>query len=177
MFEAMVAKGFALIMSRGITFIEVLIGLLIVAILAVAVIPSYVSHLQYARITGAANHLYYTLVLARSEALKRQTPVFVNVVSGSAWCYGANPSSGCSCNVANSCALGRSGSDVTAGLSLTTSGLSSGALQFDSTHGRTNSTSTLTFTVTGQNTAITLKIDQLGHAQICSNTISGYQGC
>lgn len=164
-------------MSRGITLIEVLISLLIIVILAIAVIPSYISYLQYARVTGAANQLYYTLVLARGEALKRQTPVFVNFVTGTAWCYGVNPTTGCSCNIAGSCTLGRSGSDAAAGLDLTATGLSNSALQFDSTHGRTSSTSTFTFSVTGQNTAISVKVDQLGHVQICSNSISGYQGC
>ncbi|MBI5255593.1 MAG: GspH/FimT family pseudopilin [Burkholderiales bacterium] len=60
---------------RGVTLIEVLIGLVITAILAVAAAPYYVDYIQNARLREGGDALLAEALYAQSEALKRNTVV------------------------------------------------------------------------------------------------------
>lgn len=61
--------------QRGLTFIELMIGLAIVAILFAAGIPGFRTWLQNSRIRGTADAIQNGLQLARNEAVKRNTQV------------------------------------------------------------------------------------------------------
>lgn len=163
--------------SRGLNLIELLISLGIVVILATIVIPSYMYYLQTNRLIGAANHLYYQLQYARTEAVKRNTPVYVSLQTGSNWCYGINPGAACSCSSASSCTLGTITASSASGLSMSATGIPSSAIRFESNHGGAGSNSTITFTISGQTDSMTVKVGMLGSLQICSDDISGYQPC
>ncbi|MFK7861740.1 MAG: GspH/FimT family pseudopilin [Granulosicoccus sp.] len=61
--------------QRGFTLLEVITTLAIVAIVAVFAIPSMRSILGESELTATSNQLAYSLQSARSEAIKRITPV------------------------------------------------------------------------------------------------------
>ncbi len=161
----------------GINLIELLIVLAIVAVLAKVAVPSFIDFLRVSQVTGATQTLYYTLQYARSEAIKRNATVYVVFQSGSSWCYGVNAGATCSCSTAGNCALGAV-TAPNAKLTLSTTGLSGNQITFEGTHGATYVNGPLlTFTVTGQTPALSIKIGSLGSLSICSSTVSGYSVC
>jgi type IV fimbrial biogenesis protein FimT len=63
--------------QKGFTLVELMITVIIVAVLLSLAAPGFVELLERNRLQSAASNLYTSLVLARSEALKRNTPVVV----------------------------------------------------------------------------------------------------
>jgi Tfp pilus assembly protein FimT len=162
---------------KGITLIELLVMLAIVLISTLLAIPLFTSLMQHYRITTAADELYATLQYARTEAVKRNTSVYVSVTTGDTWCYGINTGSTCSCSTAGSCNLGSVSAPAAQLLSLSATGLSSNAFYFDNTHGGASTAVTLTFTLYGQSSLITTSVSRLGNIQTCSTGINGYTAC
>ncbi len=162
---------------KGITLIELLVMLAIVLISTLLAIPLFTSLMQYYRITTAADELYSTLQYARTEAVKRNTSVYVSVTTGDTWCYGINTGSTCSCSTAGSCNLGSVSAPSAQLLTLSATGLTSNAFYFDNTHGGANNAVTLTFTLYGQSSLITTSISRLGNIQTCSTGVNGYTAC
>ncbi len=74
--------------QRGITLIETLIGMTIVAILLGLGAPSFSSFLQNRQIRNAAESIQNGLSLARSEAVRRNTSVQFVLGAGSSWRVG-----------------------------------------------------------------------------------------
>lgn len=162
---------------QGVNLIELLAALVIAAILATVAVPSYVYYLQSNRLIGATNSLYYALQDARAEAIKRSTSVYVSFQTGSNWCYGINSGTACNCSSPSSCNIGSANYTSVSGLSLSATGLTGSSIQFESNHGAAGASSTVTFTLAGQSTAMSVEIGILGSLQICSGQISGYQSC
>ena len=75
--------------QRGLTLFELLIGVVVLAILLSAGVPSFQSTVANNRLTAQANDLVTALNLARSEAVKRGQPVSVCASSDQATCSGA----------------------------------------------------------------------------------------
>lgn len=61
----------------GFTLIELMITLTVAAILLAVAVPSFTDIIRNNRLTAASNDLLRSTQLARSEAVKRQTPVVV----------------------------------------------------------------------------------------------------
>lgn len=162
---------------NGITLIELLVMLAIVVVLTLLSIPMFNSLIQHYRITTAADELYASLQYARTEAVKRNTNVYVSLTTGDTWCYGINTGSTCSCSTAGSCNLGSVSAPAAQLLSLSATGLSSNAFYFDTVHGGASNAVTITFTLYGQSSLITTSIGRLGNVSVCSTGISGYTGC
>lgn len=162
--------------KQGMTLVELLVVLSISAILAVTAVPAFITYLQTSRLTSAAQNLYYTLQNARTEAIKRNTTVYVQFQTGSNWCYGVNPVSACTCSTASSCTLGTTQAPSSAQLTLSATGLTSNAIHFEPNHGAASTSSTITLT-NGQGNAISVKVGLLGSLLLCSSQISGYQAC
>jgi type IV fimbrial biogenesis protein FimT len=81
--------------ASGFTLIEVLVVLSIVVVLGAAAAPSFATLVANQRARAASADLYAVLMLARSEAIKRNLPVSVVPVSSSNWSGGwriPNPS-------------------------------------------------------------------------------------
>lgn len=79
--------------GSGFTLIEMMITLVIAAILLVMAAPSFRDFILNQRAKQAAGDLFASLLFARSEAIKRGTPVDLAPVSGS-WSSGWTVSSG-----------------------------------------------------------------------------------
>lgn len=164
-------------LCKGITLIELLVMLAVIVISTLLAIPLFTSLIQYYRITTAADELYSSLQYARTEAVKRNTSVYVSITTGDSWCYGINTGSTCNCASAGSCNLGSVSAPAAQLLSLSATGLSSNAFYFDNTHGGASNSVTMTFTLYGQSSLITTSISRLGSVQTCSTGITGYTAC
>lgn len=162
--------------DQGFTLVELLITLSIVIILALVAIPTFRDiYIRY-QLSNMALRLQNALQYARSEAIKNNTTVYAVFQPGTNWCYGFNAGASCSCNSTN-CGLGYQAGPSAQDIQLTLTGMASNSIQIDGAHGATNTSSTVTFTQTGQSTAITVKIGALGNITLCSATISGYPAC
>ena len=163
--------------QRGFTLLELLVALTVVIILTLVAIPSLTNFFQEYRVTASTQQLYYVLQYARSEAIKRDTSVYVSFQTGDSWCYGVNTGSACSCNVANSCGLGTYTAPQSQQLTLSTTTLTNSSVSFEGTRGASGAASTITYTVYGNTTAIGIDITALGNMQMCSSQVSGYSPC
>jgi type IV fimbrial biogenesis protein FimT len=78
--------------QRGFTLYELLITLLVVGIVLTVGIPSFRDFTQNSRITGTANDLHSSFLLARSEAARSKSPITICASAdpfGAALCNGA----------------------------------------------------------------------------------------
>jgi len=162
---------------RGMTLIEFLIIIGIMAITAVASVSSFTSIVRNYRISGVAEQLYYQLQYARSEAVKRNATVYVSFSTGDSWCYGINVGGTCDCTTAGSCGLATTSASAPGLISLSTSGMTGNSINFEGTHGAANASGSVTLTLFGQTSLITLSISRFGNLQLCSTGISGYTAC
>ena len=67
--------------QRGVTLIELMIGLAIVALVLFVAVPSFGIFLQNSQIRNAAGSVLDGLQLARNEAIRRNSPVRFQFVS------------------------------------------------------------------------------------------------
>jgi type IV fimbrial biogenesis protein FimT len=72
---------------RGFTLVELMITLAVLVILITLGVPSFNNLVLNQRVKAAASDAYFSLIFARSEAIKRNTNVNI-VRSGSSWLNG-----------------------------------------------------------------------------------------
>ncbi len=125
---------------------ELLIILTVISILALAAAPSFNTVLQEQQAVGATQSLYAALQYARSEAIKRNQTVYVNINTGSNWCYGINNGSACSCQTPSGCSLGAVTAPANSILTLSATGLTNSSVSFEGTRGAIGSSPTITYT-------------------------------
>jgi len=157
--------------------IELMIGFIIVGILVTIAVPSFITYVRNNRLTGITETMYYNLQYARSEAVKRNTTVYVTFITGSSWCYGINPGSACTCTTPSTCALGTVSPANSTQTTLSLTNVSNNQLKFEPTHGATYASSTITFTLYGATTNMGVDVSPMGDVVVCSSTVSGYNAC
>jgi type IV fimbrial biogenesis protein FimT len=94
--------------QSGITLTELMVALILMAIFLVSVVPVFAEMLDKHRLKSATETLYYTLHMAKSEAIKRNERVRVTFNStngGASWCYGLKIDASCDCTVSGSCQI------------------------------------------------------------------------
>ena len=74
--------------SRGFTLVELMVVLTLLGVLLGVGIPSFRDFIATQKVKAAAQDLAMAMLLARSEAIKRNTDVVVQPVSGTAWTTG-----------------------------------------------------------------------------------------
>ena len=76
--------------NRGVTLIELMVGLVVMAIIVAIAVPSFTSFLEKTRLRGAADALSSQFALARVEAIRtdRTVSLLVDGEDGE-WCTGA----------------------------------------------------------------------------------------
>ena len=85
--------------QKGITLIEVLVGLVLLVIAGLVAVPSFTDYLERQRLKAAAESLAASLNLARSEALAQQQFMYVQLAGQGSerWCYAVFKEPKCDC--------------------------------------------------------------------------------
>lgn len=91
--------------TRGLTLIELMVALAIVAVLMTLALPSFGSILARHRLKAAAEQMAADLGELRLLAAQRGQTMHLNVQPGAQWCYALATVSGCDCRVAQSCRM------------------------------------------------------------------------
>jgi len=159
----------------GVTLMQLLISLAIVAILAVLGIPSIIFLIENNRVKAAAENFYQQANYARSEAVKKRSNTYLVVKSGSIWCVGINSTNDCDCSVTKNCSSGNVDSTEFKNVTLSTSGINNSNMMFDGLRGTTSGSGSATFTINSK--AVTVDINSMGRVRICSNNVVGYPAC
>ncbi|WP_306079914.1 GspH/FimT family pseudopilin [Oceanimonas sp. CHS3-5] len=91
-------------MQRGLTLIELLIGLVVMTILTTLAVPGFQSLREQYTVRSAGMAVYADLQLARSEAIKRNREVTVCFTNSGAanWSYALHDSDDCSGDIIES---------------------------------------------------------------------------
>ncbi len=87
---------------RAFTLVEIMVAIAIVTILAAIAVPAMQDYFERAHLSSAANDLYHDLQYANSEAIKRDSDVYVTFTGGASWCYAYSDMSNCDCTEINS---------------------------------------------------------------------------
>ncbi|MGR9072882.1 MAG: GspH/FimT family pseudopilin [Gammaproteobacteria bacterium] len=83
--------------QRGLTLIELLIAVGVVAVLLALAVPSFSGLIERKRLEGATEKMVADFQFARSEAIKRNTEIFISFDEGDQ-CYGLATVTGCDCS-------------------------------------------------------------------------------
>lgn len=96
------------VINNGMSLLEILIILSIVAIIAGYSFISFSGILERQKLKSAGEIIFADLRLAQSEAIKRSKSVFVSFNkqdNSDAWCYGINVGSKCDCTKQDECKI------------------------------------------------------------------------
>jgi type IV fimbrial biogenesis protein FimT len=91
--------------GRGLTLLEMMVALAIVALLTTLALPSFASIMSRHRLKAAAEQLSMDLAELRLLAAQRGQPLHLNLNSGAQWCYALAVAAGCDCRVPQGCQL------------------------------------------------------------------------
>jgi type IV fimbrial biogenesis protein FimT len=91
--------------GQGLTLLEMMVALAIVAVLMTLALPSFGSMMSRHRLKAAAEQMATDLAELRMLAVQRGQPLHVNLNTGTQWCYALAVSSGCDCRVPQGCQL------------------------------------------------------------------------
>jgi type IV fimbrial biogenesis protein FimT len=90
---------------RGLTLIELMVALGIVAVLATLAVPSYGHLLAWQRLKATAENMALDLSELRLQAAQRGVALHLQVTPGADWCYSMAVASGCDCRVPQHCQM------------------------------------------------------------------------
>lgn len=157
---------------RGLTLLELVIGLAVLALVASLALPSFAGIAGRSKLKAAAAALAADLAEARFEAAKRGASLHVESTTGTDWCWAVATAPGCSCNERQSCQLKTVQAADHAGIRL---------LQGANTHlestGRAAAASALFQSKQGEQ--LRVDVSPLGRASICApaGKLPGYADC
>ncbi|MFO7542766.1 MAG: GspH/FimT family pseudopilin [Thiobacillus sp.] len=162
---------------KGFTLIELLVTIAVAAILATIAVPSFSGLMDKFRARRATETMAASMYLAKSEAIKRNTPVRVVFTGGGdTWCYGLTTANTCDCTTANACKLDDAESVVKStqfkGISLANPATGS-VFSFNPVRGTVNE-GNVQFTSTAYQSRVVLS--GFGRVTTCSVEGDGYLG-
>jgi type IV fimbrial biogenesis protein FimT len=148
--------------ARGLTLLELVIALAVLAVLGTLAVPSLGARLGRQRLAHAAQALAADIADARFEAARRGQVLYLETGAGAGWCWAVATSPACACGQIRGCQLHRVGAEVHPGIRL----VEGEALQLDPT-GTARPSPVATFESGGGER---LRVDALalGRTRICS---------
>lgn len=183
--------------QQGFTLVELMVTLSVVAIIAVMAAPSFNTFFDKRRVIDAAEDLYLNMQKARSEAITRNTDIYMRFhQSAGGWQYAISQELDCNLTItdptnAAACILiiddgdgnptenedrvlhrytNNDYTDVSMALAFVPSNLT-----FDPVRGTTNTTGTTTITLTSAGgKQLRIKVGILGQLRLCSPSGSGH---
>ncbi|MCF8167759.1 MAG: GspH/FimT family protein [Rhodoferax sp.] len=164
--------------DRGVTLVELLVVVGLIAVLASLAAPSFTDSIDKYRLKGAAETLQADLQLARMMALRNGQNVHLNVATGASWCYGLNVNAACDCTTASSCSLKQVNYQSSPGATLSANTFASGPV-FDPVRGVVTPAGTLVMT-SAVGKQVQVNVSLIGKVGICTPsgvTGVGYQTC
>ena len=154
--------------NRGLTLIELMIGLGICAVLMSLAVPSFSQHLQRTRLKAAAQGLELDLREARFEAARRGSALHVSFRGGADWCYTLSTTPDCDCHVQQACRLKATrGSDLR-GVQL----IEAHGMRFDPATGEVESPGTAAVWAAPGGERVKVSVGAMGRPSVC--TLEGH---
>lgn len=149
---------------QGLTLIELMIGLAILAVLTSLAGPPFASWLARNRVKAAAANLVADLGEARHESSRRGAPMYVLFQPGAQWCYAITLDPQAGCASASSAVLKRVQASDLPGISVA----EAETFAFDGQSGTGLQALSRVRLVSRQGDALQVKMTRLGRASICA---------
>lgn len=159
---------------RGLTLLELVIGLAIAAVIAVLALPSFAGMSERARLRQVAEMLASDFGEARFEAARTGTPLDVAIDAAPAgWCWNVATTPGCDCHAAASCQLKTARAADHAGITM----IEGRGAHFQS-DGAIETAAGATFR-SSRGEMLRVSLPLVGRASICSpdHAVPGYPAC
>jgi len=170
--------------NKGVTLLELLVALSIVAIIAGFGIHSITSYMEKQKLRAAGETIFADLRLAQSESIKRNQTVFVDFETyEGGWCYGVNIGSECSCRRENSCQINNvdkvKSSERFSGITLQRARFAGNNdyTAFNPVKGFAQADGVRNGTIwlqSNDGTQLAVIVNRLGRVRFCSPTLPGY---
>lgn len=160
--------------STGLTLIEMMVAIAIVAVLASLAVPSFGSQLARTHLKAAAERIAADLAEARFESGRRGVPMHLHFEAGAQWCYSIATADSCPCGSAQSCQIRRTQGSEHKGVLLERAN----DLHFDPANGTADAVAAATLRNT-QGDTLRVELTRLGRAKVCApeSTSLGYPAC
>ena len=157
---------------RGVTLLEFMVVLAVLATLAALAWPSLGRQLQRQRLKGVAQSLATDLSEARFEAARRGVPLYVQASAGDPWCWALTTAPQCRCDIPQACQLKVVQAADHRGVRLT----AAQSVRFDS-DGRADAAMQAVLEAGADR--LRVEIGALGRARVCSlgDPLSGVPAC
>jgi type IV fimbrial biogenesis protein FimT len=147
----------------GLTLIELMVVLGIVAVLAALSLPSFGAQVAGHRLKAAAETLAADIAEARFEAARRGSTLHLNYNQGAEWCWAVATASGCDCRSAQPCQLKAVRSADHPGLTLA----QTRNAQFDPA-GSTAGGDGAALLRSSHGSELRVAVSRLGHVRVCA---------
>lgn len=159
--------------DRGLTLIEIVVALALLALLATLTVPSFAQMVQRHRLISVAETLAADLAEARFEAARSGQPLHVVFRAGPEWCYAVATAPGCACGSPQPCQL-----KAVQGADMPSIRLRQAAdATFDPAAVATIG-GQASFEVADSGARLTVGVTPLGRARVCSPSgLRGYPAC
>lgn len=159
---------------RGLTLLELMIGLAITAVVAVIALPTFAGVSERARLRHAAETLASDLGEARFESARAGRPLHVAIdAAPSGWCWNVATTPGCDCHVQASCQLKTAQQRDHGGIEM----LDAQGTAFEP-DGQARQAGGATFR-SPRGEMLRVSVSRLGRASVCSpeHKVPGYPAC
>jgi type IV fimbrial biogenesis protein FimT len=157
---------------RGLTLLELVIALAILAIVATLALPSFGAGAERTRLRLAAETLASDLAEARFEAAKAGRALHLPAQAGPAWCWAVATTPDCGCAAAAPCQLKAERAASHAGVTL----VEVRAASFDPGGAATGGGALLR---SGRGEELRVELSPLGRPRVCApgGAVVGYPAC